>query len=47
MVSVGFPIVIAIPSHGTAFDIVGKGVVNPNALKEAVLLAAKMAIWQS
>lgn len=46
-VNAGLPIVITTPSHGTAFDIVGKGVANPNALKEAVLLAAKMASWQS
>lgn len=46
-VNAGLPEVITTPSHGTAFDIVGKGVANPNALKEAVLLAAKMALWQS
>lgn len=46
-VNAGFPIVITTPAHGTAFDIVGKGVANPNALKEAVLLAATMASWQS
>jgi 4-hydroxythreonine-4-phosphate dehydrogenase len=44
-VNAGFPIVITTPSHGTAFDIVGKGVANPHALEEAVLLAAKMASW--
>jgi 4-hydroxythreonine-4-phosphate dehydrogenase len=46
-VNAGLPVVITTPSHGTAFDIVGRGIANPNALKEAVLLAAKMASWQS
>ena len=46
-VNAGLPIVITTPSHGTAFDIVGKGVANPNALKEAVFLAVKMASWLS
>lgn len=46
-VNAGLPVVITTPSHGTAFDIAGRGVANPNALKEAVLLAAKMASWQS
>jgi len=46
-VNAGLPVVITTPSHGTAFDIVGKGVANPNALTQAVVLAAKMASWQS
>ncbi|MEE8323604.1 MAG: 4-hydroxythreonine-4-phosphate dehydrogenase PdxA [Candidatus Bathyarchaeia archaeon] len=46
-VNAGLPIIITTPSHGTAFDIAGKGVANPNALKEAILLATKMASWQS
>jgi 4-hydroxythreonine-4-phosphate dehydrogenase len=44
-VNAGFPVVITTPSHGTAFDIAGKGVANPHALEEAILLAAKMTAW--
>jgi len=42
-VNAGLPLIITTPSHGTAFDIVGQGVANPNALKAAVALATKMA----
>jgi 4-hydroxythreonine-4-phosphate dehydrogenase len=42
-VNAGLPLILTTPSHGTAFDIVGHGVANPNALKEALVLAAKMA----
>lgn len=42
-VNAGLPLIITTPSHGTAFDIVGQGIANPNALKEAVTLATKMA----
>ena len=39
----GLPIPITTPAHGTAFDIVGQGVANPEAMTQAFLLAAKMA----
>jgi len=39
----GFPFPICTPSHGSAYDIAGKGIANPGASKAAVLLAAKMA----
>jgi 4-hydroxythreonine-4-phosphate dehydrogenase len=40
----GLPIPITTPAHGTAFDIVGKGVANPEALRQAFLLACKMGM---
>ena len=33
---------ITTPAHGTAFDIVGKGVASPQALKQALTLCAQM-----
>lgn len=39
----GFPFPICTPSHGSAYDIAGKGIASPGASKAAVLLAAKMA----
>ncbi len=40
----GLSEVIATPAHGTAFDIAGKGVANPEAFQTAVRLAVRMAI---
>jgi len=39
----GLPVVICTPAHGTAFDIAGKGLANPEAFQTAVRLAARMA----
>lgn len=39
----GFPFPICTPAHGTAYDIVGKGVANVGAARAAFLLAAAMA----
>jgi 4-hydroxythreonine-4-phosphate dehydrogenase len=39
----GLPIPITTPAHGTAFDIAGRGVANPEALRQAFLLACRMA----
>jgi 4-hydroxythreonine-4-phosphate dehydrogenase len=39
----GFPMPIATPAHGTAYDIAGKGSANVGASRNAVLLAAQMA----
>jgi 4-hydroxythreonine-4-phosphate dehydrogenase len=39
----GLSVVITTPAHGTAFDIAGKGIANPEAFQEAVRLAANMA----
>lgn len=38
----GLPAPITTPAHGTAFDIVGEGKANPEAMTQALLLAAKM-----
>ena len=38
----GLPIPITTPAHGTAYDIAGKGVANPQAMKNAFDLACKM-----
>ena len=39
----GLPFPVCTPAHGTAYDIAGKGIANPRAGEEAVLLAARMA----
>lgn len=39
----GLAFPVCTPAHGTAYDITGKGVANPLASEEAVLLAARMA----
>ena len=38
----GLPLPITTPAHGTAFDIVGQGKANAEAMTQAFLLAAKM-----
>jgi 4-hydroxythreonine-4-phosphate dehydrogenase len=42
-VTLGLPIVRTSVDHGTAFDIAGKGVANPESMITAVLLAARLA----
>jgi 4-hydroxythreonine-4-phosphate dehydrogenase len=42
----GLPYAITTPAHGTAFDIAGQGVANPDASEQAVLLAARLAGWR-
>jgi 4-hydroxythreonine-4-phosphate dehydrogenase len=42
--TVGLPIIRTSVDHGTAFDIVGKGIADPGSLIEAVKLAAKLAV---
>jgi 4-hydroxythreonine-4-phosphate dehydrogenase len=39
----GLETVFTTPSHGTAFDIVGKGIANPGATETAIRLAASLA----
>jgi 4-phospho-D-threonate 3-dehydrogenase / 4-phospho-D-erythronate 3-dehydrogenase len=41
--TVGLPIIRTSVDHGTAFDIVGKGIADPGSLIEAITLAAKLA----
>jgi len=43
-VSGGMPTVFTTPAHGTAFDIVGKGVATTGALEQAVRLGARLAL---
>ena len=42
-VTLGLPVPRTSPDHGTAFDIAGKGIANPNSMKEAIKIALKMA----
>lgn len=42
-VTVGLPIIRTSVDHGTAFDIVGRGIADPGSLLEAVKLAARIA----
>lgn len=41
-VTIGLPIIRTSPDHGTAFDIAGKNMANPQSMIEAIKLAAKM-----
>jgi 4-hydroxythreonine-4-phosphate dehydrogenase len=41
--TVGLPIIRTSVDHGTAFDIVGKGIADPGSLMEAIKLAARIA----
>jgi 4-hydroxythreonine-4-phosphate dehydrogenase len=38
----GLPVAITTPAHGTAYDIAGRGVANVQAMKNAVVIAARM-----
>ncbi len=40
----GLPIPITTPAHGTAYDIAGKGLANPQAMRNAFDLACKMGM---
>jgi 4-hydroxythreonine-4-phosphate dehydrogenase len=42
-VTLGLPIIRTSVDHGTAFDIAGKGVADPESMIAAVLLAARLA----
>ncbi|MCW1408843.1 4-hydroxythreonine-4-phosphate dehydrogenase PdxA [Rhizobium sp. 1AS11] len=42
----GLPFPLCTPAHGTAYDIAGKGIADVGASREAILLAARMAIRQ-
>jgi 4-hydroxythreonine-4-phosphate dehydrogenase len=37
--TLGLPYIRTSPDHGTAYDISGKGIANPNSMKEAIILA--------
>ena len=38
----GLPVAITTPAHGTAYDIAGRGIANPQALVNALAIAARM-----
>ncbi len=40
----GLPIPITTPAHGTAYDIAGRGIANPQAMKNAFDIACKMGL---
>jgi 4-hydroxythreonine-4-phosphate dehydrogenase len=40
----GLPVPITTPAHGTAFDIAGQGVANPNGTWNAFQIACRMAV---
>ncbi|MEE4154286.1 MAG: 4-hydroxythreonine-4-phosphate dehydrogenase PdxA [Erythrobacter sp.] len=42
-VTLGLPIIRTSPDHGTAFDIAGKGLADPGAMKAAIAMAAACA----
>jgi len=42
-VTLGLPIVRTSPDHGTAYDIAGKGLANPDSIKAAIFTAITMA----
>ena len=42
-VTLGLPIIRTSVDHGTAFDIAGKDIADPESMVQAVLLAAKLA----
>jgi 4-hydroxythreonine-4-phosphate dehydrogenase len=42
-VTIGLPIIRTSVDHGTAFDIAGKGIADPESMIAAVLLAARLA----
>jgi len=41
--TLGLPFVRTSPDHGTAFNIAGKGIADPTSMKEAILLACRLA----
>lgn len=43
----GLPFPVCTPAHGTAYDIAGRGIANIGASREAILLAARMALQKA
>jgi 4-hydroxythreonine-4-phosphate dehydrogenase len=42
-ITLGMPFIRTSPDHGTAFDIVGKGIADPNSMLEAIRLAIRLS----
>lgn len=40
--TIGLPFIRTSPDHGTAFDIAGRGIANPNSMKAAIELATEL-----
>ena len=43
-ITIGIPIIRTSPAHGTAFDLAGRNIANPNGMKSAINTAIQMAI---
>jgi 4-hydroxythreonine-4-phosphate dehydrogenase len=41
-ITLGLPTIRTSPDHGTAFDIAGRGIANPESMKQAIRLAVEM-----
>ncbi|MEI8294226.1 MAG: 4-hydroxythreonine-4-phosphate dehydrogenase PdxA [bacterium] len=46
-VTLGLPFIRTSPDHGTAFDIAGRGVAKADSMKQAIRLAAELALARS
>jgi 4-hydroxythreonine-4-phosphate dehydrogenase len=46
-VTLGLPFIRTSPDHGTAFDIAGRGVARPDSMRQAIRLAAELALARS
>lgn len=42
-ITLGIPFIRTSPDHGTAYDIAGKGIANPDSMREAIMAAIMMA----
>ena len=42
-VTLGLPFVRTSPDHGTAFDIAGQGIANPESMVQAIRMADRMS----
>lgn len=42
-ITLGIPFIRTSPDHGTAYDIAGKGIANPDSMREAIMTAIMMA----
>ncbi len=45
-ITLGLPIVRTSVDHGTAFDIAGKGIANPQSMMEAIELGVRLSAWR-
>jgi len=46
-VTLGLPFIRTSPDHGTAFDIAGRGIARPDSMRQAIRLAAELALARS